>query len=156
MAELTIAVDDLSGARIAEFLRGHTEEMRSITPPGSKHALDLDGLREPEVTFWTVLDGDGLVGCGALKELDAGHGEIKSMRVAGERMGQGVGSTLLRHIIGVAVERGYSRLSLETGSFGFFAPARGLYAKHGFEVCGPFAGYREDPNSVFMTKVLGT
>lgn len=156
MADLKIVVDDLSGSRIAEFLNDHIEEMKAVTPPGSKHALDLDGLRKPEVTFWTVLDGPVLAGCGALKEIDPGHGEIKSMRTAPEYKQRGVASLLLRHIIAVAAERGYSRLSLETGSFEFFVPARALYAKHGFVPCGPFDRYEEDPNSVFMTKVVGT
>lgn len=154
MTDLKIVVDDLSGPRIAQFLNGHIEEMRAVTPPGSKHALDLDGLRKAEVTFWTVMDGPVLAGCGALKELDPSHGEIKSMRTAPELKNRGVASLLVRHIIAVATSRGYTRLSLETGSSEFFAPARALYAKHGFVECGPFAQYVLDPNSVFMTKVL--
>lgn len=151
---MEIVVDDLSGPRIAEFLQEHVDEMKSISPPESKHALDLDGLRKPEITFWSMMDGDTVVGCGALKELDPGHGEIKSMRTARSNKKSGVASRILRHMIEEARRRGYSRLSLETGSDDFFAPARGLYLKHGFEVCEPFAGYREDPHSVFMTKVL--
>ena len=154
MTDLRIVIDDLSGPRIAAFLQAHIDEMRSVTPPESKHALDLEGLRKPEVTFWTVLDGDVLAGCGALKELDPSHGEIKSMRTAPEYKRRGVASLLLRHIIDTATERGYSRLSLETGAFEFFAPARGLYAKHGFEQCGPFGDYALDPNSHYMTKVM--
>jgi putative acetyltransferase len=154
MGPVRIVVDDLSGPQIAVFLAAHVEEMRSVTPPESKHALDLDGLRAPEITFWSVLDGDTLVGCGALKALDAGHAEVKSMRSAPDARRSGVASMLLEHIIAEATRRGYSRLSLETGSFDFFAPARALYAKHGFVYCGPFAGYEEDPNSVFMTKQL--
>src|SRR3954452_3126985 len=123
--------------------------MKSITPPESKHALDLDGLRVPEITFWTVLDDGSVVGCGALKLLGDGHGEIKSMRVAASHRGRGIASTLLAHIVEQARRLGLTRLSLETGSFEFFDPARRLYAKHGFEVTGPFADYREDPNSVF-------
>ena len=152
---MRIVVDDLSGNKIADFLAEHIEEMKSVTPPESKHALDLMALRQPEVTFWTVLDDDGTIaGCGALKSLGDGHAEIKSMRTAPSHQRRGVASLLLRHVIAEARRRGYSRLSLETGSFGFFAPARELYAKHGFECCGPFADYKEDPNSVFMTKVL--
>lgn len=154
MTELTIALDDLRGPRIAEFIDGHLEEMKATSPPESTHALDLDGLRKPDVTFWTVLDGEVLAGCGALKELDPGHGEIKSMRTGPEYTRRGVASLLVRHIIAIATERGYTRLSLETGSFEFFAPARALYAKHGFRPCGPFAAYTEDPNSVFMTREL--
>lgn len=151
---LRVAVDDLSGPEIAEFLAGHLREMRAVSPPESTHALDLAGLRRPEVTVWTVRDGPALVGCGALKELDARHGEIKSMRTAGSHRGRGVASTLLSHLLAVARARNYARLSLETGSFEFFAPARALYGKFGFTYCPPFADYREDPNSVFMTKPL--
>jgi putative acetyltransferase len=128
--------------------------MRSVSPPESTHALDLAGLRSPGVTFWSVVDGETVVACGALKELDAGHAEIKSMRTAPSHKKCGVASWLLEHMIVEARKMGYSRLSLETGSSDFFAPARGLYAKHGFRYCAPFADYKADPNSVFMTKVL--
>jgi putative acetyltransferase len=151
---MKIIVDDLTGPDIAGFLAEHVEEMRSVTPLESKHALDLDGLRRPEVTFWSVIDGETLVGCGAIKELDADHAEVKSMRTAPSHKRRGVASLLLEYMFGEAKRMGYSRLSLETGAFDFFAPARLLYAKHGFEICGPFADYKEDPNSVFMTKVL--
>lgn len=152
---MQIAVDDLSGPEIAAFLDAHVQEMRSITPLESKHALDLDGLRRPEVTFWTVRDDDGaLVGCGAIKRLDPGHAEIKSMRTASARKRAGVASALLAHIVAEAAAAGYTRLSLETGSADFFAPARALYAKFGFEYCEPFADYREDPHSAFMTRSL--
>ncbi len=151
---MKIIVDDLHGPEIAAFLDEHVQEMRAVTPLESKHALDLDGLRQPEVTFWSVVDGDTLVGCGAIKKLDASHAEIKSMRTAPARKRTGVASMLLEHIIGEARMMGYSRLSLETGSFAFFAAARGLYEKFGFHYCGPFADYKEDPNSVFMTKTL--
>jgi len=149
-----IVIDDLSGPEIAELLQAHLDEMRLVSPPESVHALDLDRLRAPGVTFWSVRDGETLAGCGAMKALDAGHAEIKSMRTAAGYQQRGVASTLLRHIIAEAVSHGYSRLSLETGSQDFFAPARGLYAKFGFEYCGPFADYCEDPHSVFMTKQL--
>jgi putative acetyltransferase len=149
-----IVVDDLSGARIAAFLAAHVAEMRAVSPPGSSHALDLAALRAPGVTFWSALEGDALVGCGALKALDAGHAEIKSMRTAPTHQNRGVASAVLRHIIAEAARAGYARLSLETGSFAFFAPARGLYTKYGFEYCGPFADYREDPHSVFMTRAV--
>lgn len=151
---MRIVVDDLSGPEIAGFLREHVEEMRAVTPPGSKHALDLEGLRKPEVTFWSVLDGDTVVGCGAIKELDPGHAEIKSMRTAPSHKRRSIASMMLEHIMTHARARGYTRLSLETGSFEFFTPARGLYAKYGFEYCGPFGDYLEDPNSVFMTREL--
>lgn len=149
-----IRVDDLRGLEIARFLEDHIRDMRSVTPPESKHALDLDGLRRPEITFWTVWDGPQLAGCGALKELDGRHGEIKSMRTAPAVTRRGVASMLLQHIIATARERGYERLSLETGAMPFFEPARRLYRKAGFVPCPPFEGYRDDPNSVFLTLPL--
>jgi putative acetyltransferase len=151
---MKIVVDDLSGPEIARFLDEHVQEMRSITPPESKHALDLDGLRKPEVTFWSVFDGDTLVGCGAIKRLDAGHAEVKSMRTAPARKRSGIASLLLEHIITEARRMGFTRLSLETGAAGFFLPARGLYEKFGFGYCQPFADYQPDPYSVFMTRAL--
>lgn len=151
---MKIVVDDLAGPEVAALLAEHTAEMRRISPPESKHALDLDGLRRPAITFWTVRDGDALLGCGALQELDARHGEIKSMRTSRAYARRGVASALLRHIIDVARRRGYRRLSLETGAMPFFEPAHRLYEKHGFVDCGPFAGYRDDPNSRFMTLPL--
>ena len=154
MAGVEIVVDDLAGPEIAAFLTEHIEEMRSITPLESKHALDLDGLRQPDVTFWSVLDGDAVVGCGALKRLDDDHAELKSMRTARSRKRSGVASLLLLHIIAEASRMGFSRLSLETGSAEFFQPARGLYQKFGFDYCDPFADYRLDPHSVFMTRAL--
>jgi putative acetyltransferase len=151
---LRIAVDDLSGPQIRGFLEEHVRQMRSITPLESKHALDLDALRQPGITFWSVMDGATLVGCGAIKRLDASHAEVKSMRSAPARQRSGIASLLLGHIIAEATRMGFTRLSLETGSTGFFRPARKLYAKFGFEYCGPFADYRPDPNSVFMTRTL--
>lgn len=151
---MRITIDDLNGPEIARFLEEHITEMRSVSPPESKHALDLAGLRRPEITFWSVWDEGALVGCGALKELDITHGEIKSMRVAAAHRGRGVASLVLRHIVNVAQERGYQRLSLETGSMPFFEPARKLYARFGFADCPPFASYADDPNSVFMTLEL--
>ncbi|MFG1826292.1 GNAT family N-acetyltransferase [Microbispora bryophytorum] len=151
---MRIVVDDLSGPLIAEFLREHVREMRSITPLESKHALDLDGLRTPEVTFWSVMDGDSVVGCGALKRLDPAHAELKSMRTAVARKRSGIASLLLNHILAEAGRMGFTRLSLETGSADFFLPARRLYEKFGFGYCEPFADYRPDPHSVFMTRLL--
>jgi putative acetyltransferase len=152
---MEILVDDLSGPEIVKFLDEHIQEMKAVTPPESKHALDLDGLRVPDVTFWTVMEDGAVVGCGAVKVLDASsHGEIKSMRVAPSHRRSGVASMLLQHIISEARQMGLSRLFLETGSFEFFEPARRLYIKHGFEYCGPFANYKENPNNVFMTKPL--
>jgi putative acetyltransferase len=151
---LRIVIDDLTGPEIAELLEAHTTELRGISPPESKHALDLDGLRKPGTTMWSVWEDETLVGCGALKDLGGGHAELKSMRVSSSYTRRGIASMLLRHIIGEARERRYRRLSLETGSMPFFEPARALYRKHGFEACGPFGSYVDDPNSVFMTMAL--
>ena len=151
---MQIQVDDLRGPEIQELLREHLRNMREVSPPESVHALDLDALRRPEVTFWTVWEEGELLGCGALKELDAGHAEIKSMRTAARHRRKGVAKLLLAWIVEEAVRRGYSRLSLETGSMEFFEPARRLYASFGFHDCAPFADYLEDPNSVFMTRAL--
>lgn len=152
---MRIQLDDLRGADIAALLQAHLDEMFLHSPPESVHALDLEALRHPEITFWAVRDDDGrLMGCGALKQLDAAHGEIKSMRTAAVHLRKGVAATLLRHILGTARERGYRRLSLETGAPEAFAPARELYARFGFVECGPFADYAEDPYSVFMTLAL--
>jgi putative acetyltransferase len=149
-----IVVDDLSGPEIAAFLEAHVQQMREITPLESKHALDLDGLRIPEITFWSVWDGNDLVGCGAIKRLDAEHAEVKSMRTAPARKRTGIASALLAHLIDEARRMGFSRLSLETGSAEFFQPARSLYQKFGFTYCEPFADYRLDPHSVYMTRTL--
>ncbi|MBS1786541.1 MAG: GNAT family N-acetyltransferase [Acidobacteria bacterium] len=151
---MEIRIDDLRGMEIALLLEQHLQDMRTVTPPESVHALDLEGLRVPEITFWTVWKGTALAGCGALKELDSNHGEIKSMRTAPAFRNQGVASLMLRHLIEQARNRCYTRLSLETGSMAFFEPARRLYRKFGFETSGPFSDYIDDPNSVFMTKQL--
>jgi putative acetyltransferase len=151
---MKIKVDDLTGTEIAELLEQHIRDMKAISPPESKHALDLEGLRKPEITFWTVWDETSLAGCGAIKELDSSHAEVKSMRTAPEHRNKGVAALLLQHIINEAKRRNYRRLSLETGSMPFFEPARRLYQKFGFVYCEPFADYKEDPNSVFMTKEL--
>lgn len=149
-----IRIDDLRGPEIQALLEEHLQDMRRISPPESVHALDLDGLRRPEITFWTAWAGTELVGCGALKMLDAAHGEIKSMRVSGTRRRSGAGRAMLHHIVNEARHRGLKRLSLETGSQPEFAPARRLYASAGFAECGPFATYALDPHSVFMTRTL--
>ncbi|MFF3544792.1 GNAT family N-acetyltransferase [Streptomyces platensis] len=151
---MKIEVDDLSSPEIASFLDEHVQQMRSLTPLESKHALDLDSLRKPEITFWSASDGDSLVGCGAIKRLDAGHAELKSMRTRPTRQRSGVASQLLEHIIAEAQGMGFTRLSLETGAAAFFLPARRLYEKFGFQYCGPFADYRPDRNSTFMTRAL--
>ncbi|MFI6079458.1 GNAT family N-acetyltransferase [Streptomyces sp. NPDC051217] len=151
---MEIVVDDLSGPQIARFLDEHVQQMRSITPLESKHAMDLDALREPGITFWSVMDGNAVVGCGAIKRLEAGHAELKSMRTTTTRKRSGIASLLLEHIVTEATRMGFTRLSLETGADEFFLPARRLYEKFGFGPCEPFANYRPDPKSVFMTRTL--
>ena len=149
---MEIKIDDLVGDDVASLLQQHIDDMKRISPPESKHALDLNDLRKPEITFWAVWDEKTLAGCGAIKELDEGHGEIKSMRTSSLYQKQGIASLLLKHLLEEAKNRGYHRLSLETGSMPFFEPARSLYAKYGFKYCEPFADYKEDPNSFFMSK----
>lgn len=152
---MLIRVDDLSGPEIRALLEEHLRSMHELSPPESVHALDLAALRRPEITFWTAWSEEALVGCGALKELDAAHGEVKSMRTPAAHRRSGVGRAMLEHIIAVARSRAYARLSLETGSMDAFLPARRLYESFGFSYCAPFADYAEDPNSVFMTRAVG-
>jgi putative acetyltransferase len=147
-------LDDLQGPEIIALLHEHLHCMAQVSPPESRHALNLDGLRQPEITFWTIWQDTDLAGCGALKELAPHHGEIKSMRTATAFLRQGIASRMLTHITTEAKRRGYRRLSLETGSMPYFEPARQLYTRFGFTRCAPFANYVEDPNSVFMTKEL--
>ena len=151
---MDIKVDDLTGPEVAELLREHLQTMALHSPPESIHALDLEGLRKPEITFWSVWEGAELIGCGALKELDAQHAELKSMRTASLHLRKGVATRLLQYILDEAKRRCYRRISLETGSAAAFEPARKLYANFGFTYCAPFADYVEDPYSVFMTKGL--
>ena len=145
---------DLADERVIRLLTDHLTDMFATSPAESVHALDVSGLSVPEVAFWTIADGDELVGCVALKELDAEHGELKSMRTDAAARGRGLGARLLEHVLAESERRGYRRVSLETGSHEFFRPARTLYAKYGFRECGPFGDYRLDPNSVFMTLEL--
>ncbi|MCD9025248.1 GNAT family N-acetyltransferase [Cohnella silvisoli] len=151
---MDIKIDDLTGSVVAELLGEHLRSMALHSPPESIHALNLEGLKKPEITFWSVWERDELVGCGALKELDGQHGEIKSMRTSSSYLRKGVAKRLLEHIIEEAKRRGYRRLSLETGSMDAFEPAKRLYASMGFQFCRPFSDYIEDPHSVFMTKEL--
>lgn len=151
---MKIKIDDLKGPEIYELLQEHLRSMSLLSPPESVHALDIEELRQPDITFWTVWENGELLGCGALKELDARHAEIKSMRTSSLHLRKGVARNLLEHILEEAKRRGYSRLSLETGSMEAFEPARKLYANFGFTYCGPFADYVEDPYSVFMTREL--
>jgi len=151
---MIIKIDDLRGPEIAALLEDHLHSMTLHSPPESIHALDLEGLRKPEITFWSAWENDELLGCGALKELDKNHAEVKSVKTASAHLRKGVAQKIMLHILEVAKTRGYTRLSLETGSMEAFLPARKLYEALGFTYCSPFAGYIEDDNSMFMTKSL--
>lgn len=151
---MKIRVDDLRGPEVKALLEAHLDLMRVTTPPESVHALDLDELRAPEITFWTLWDDDELLCCGALKEIDPTHGEIKSMHTAAKARGRGLARKMVEHILSQARARGYRRLSLETGSFDAFLPARSLYADFGFQPTEPFGDYELDPNSAYMTLEL--
>ncbi|HGY9593887.1 TPA: GNAT family N-acetyltransferase [Vibrio campbellii] len=151
---MKIEVDNLERAEVIALLEEHLQDMYATSPPESVHALDLDKLKAPEVTFWTGWREKQLLGCAAIKELDEQHAELKSMRTTPSARGQGVASQLLIHVIEQAKQKGLRRLSLETGSMGFFEPARLLYEKHGFVYCEPFGDYELDPNSQFMTLEL--
>jgi putative acetyltransferase len=155
VSAMKIEIDDLSRPEIHALLNEHLRNMYELSPPESVHALDLDKLRKPGITFWSAWEGPLLLGCGALKELDGKHGEVKSMRTPASLRRKGAGRAILAHIIEVAKSRSYERLSLETGSADAFKPAQSLYRSFGFDYCGRFGDYPEDPNSVFMTKRLG-
>ena len=148
---MQIVEGDLSDRRIIDLLQVHLSSARAATAPGSAHALDIEGLKSPDISFWTIWDDDALVGIGALKRLSADHGEIKSMHTAAAMRRRGAGRAMLRHIIAVARASGMSRLSLETGSWDYFRPAHALYRNHGFQECPPFADYVPDPNSIFLS-----
>lgn len=151
-----IELDDLSRPQVHTLLEEHLSNMYELSPPETVFALDLQKLRASDITFWSAWDGETLMGCGALKELTPKHGEIKSMRTPAAIRGRGAGRLILEHIISVAQSRGYSRLSLETGTHPAFEPAHNLYRSKGFEVSGPFGSYRADPHSVFMELRLGS
>jgi putative acetyltransferase len=151
---MNITEGGLSDPDVIALLGEHLQGMWDHSPPESIHALDVEGLKAPDITFWTMRDGNEVLGCIALKQLDARHGEIKSMRTASAHLRKGVAAALLEHLIAEARRRSYERLSLETGSGPAFEAAHTLYRKYGFIECGPFADYREDPFSRFMTAVL--
>ncbi len=151
---MEIRVDPIRDPQVLALLNQHLQDMHANSPQESVHALDVSGLQQPSVTFWTVWQDEQLLGCGALKQLDGQLGEVKSMRTTRSARKQGVASALLEHIIADAKQRGLERLSLETGSMAFFSPAHHLYRRFGFIECGPFADYQLDPNSIFMTLAL--
>ncbi len=148
---IQIIEDDLRGPEIAELLKAHLDAMHDHSPPESVHALDLDALRAPDISFWTAWVHNELAGCGAMKELDPGHGEVKSMRTAVEHLRKGVAASILEHMINVARERGYQRLSLETGSSAPFIAAHRLYERFGFTPCGPYGEYTDVTFSRYFT-----
>jgi putative acetyltransferase len=151
---MEIREDDVTGSAIVRLLESHLENMKEITPPESVHALGVDRLRSPEITVWSAWESGELLGCGALKVLDATSGEIKAMRTADAHRRKGVGARILDHIIAEGRRRGYRRLFLETGASADFAAAQALYRRYGFQYRGPFSGYVEDPNSVFMSRAI--
>ncbi len=152
--QLLIRLDDLNGKPTRELIARHLRGMHESSPAESVHAFDIDKLKDPGVTFWSVWIGNDIAGCGALKDLGGNRGEIKSMRVADAYLGKGVGRAILHHIIAEAQSRGMKALSLETGSSPAFKPALSLYASNGFKRCGPFEGYTDDPFSIFMTRTI--
>jgi putative acetyltransferase len=151
-----IAIDDPRAGDVRALLAVHLTFARGQTPPEDAHAIDVDGLLDPAVTFFSYRAGGALLAIGALKELDPRQAEIKSMHTAQAARGRGIGGKMLEHLIAVARERGYLRVSLETGSMASFAPARSLYARAGFELCAPFGDYPDSPNSTYMTLGLGS
>ena len=148
---MTITEGGLDEPDVISLLGEHLQGMADHSPPESIHALDVDGLKAPDITFWTMRDSDELLGCIALKQLDEKHGEIKSMRTVNAHLRKGIAAALLEHLVVEARQRSYDRLSLETGSGPGFEAAHALYRKFGFEYCGPFASYRDDPFSRFLT-----
>ncbi len=151
---MKIDFDDLTRPEIHALLNEHLQNMYELSPPESVHALDLNELCQPSITFWSAWEDNLLLGCGALKELDPKHGEIKSMRTPTALRRKGAGRAILAHIISVAQSRSYLRLSLETGTSDAFKPAHDLYRSVGFTLCGPFGDYQNDPHSIFMTKLI--
>ena len=152
--EFQIICDDLAGQEIQDLLRLHAEGMLGNSPKDACHFLDLYGLKQPSITFWSIWDGASLAGCGALREMDTAHGEVKSMRTAPEHLGRGVGRRMLDHIIATARARSYERLSLETGRGESFAAAVRLYETSGFVPCSAFGAYEDNDFSRFFTLEL--
>ncbi len=151
---LRIIPGDFDDARIVALLAGHFAAMRSTGPEESCHVMPLGAMREADLDFFAAWDGETLAGVGAVKRLDAAHGEIKSMHTAAAYRRRGVGQAILDHLVTHAAGLGLSRLSLETGAGDFFVPARAMYARNGFQTCEPFGSYKPDPNSAFMTRTL--
>ena len=151
---LTIRSDDLSGPEIAHLLATHRNAAIELSPEGAMHAFDLDALKQSDITLWSAWIGDEIAGCGALREISSTHGELKSMRTVGIHVRKGVAAALLGHMLDVARERGYERLSLETGKTDDFVAARAFYTRFGFQPCPPFGDYRDDGFSLCMTRLV--
>ena len=142
---------NFDNSEVNDLLKKHFIELRSVSPAGSTHVLDIDGLKDPSIKFWSLWEGKKLIGCGALKFLEKEHGEFKSIRVADEFRKKGIGERIINHLIEEAKKLKISKLSIETGAGEFFLPARNLFSKFGFKSCPPFAHYKEDPNSCYYT-----
>jgi putative acetyltransferase len=153
---MDIRVDDLTSNEITHLLQVHQDDMLTHSPPKSVHTLDLIALKSPSITFWSAWSEGKLAGCGALKEIDDSHAELKSVRTSNDHLRKGVAAKLVDHILTTAKKRSYKKVSLETGNSTAFLPAKNLYKKLGFKDCQPFADYNEDPFSSFMTKDLTT
>ena len=142
---------NFDNSEVNNLLKKHFIELRSVSPAGSTHVLDIDGLKDPSIKFWSLWENNNLVGCGALKFLEKNHGEFKSIRVADEFKKKGIGERIINHLIEEAKKLKISKLSIETGAGEFFLPARNLFSKFGFKSCSPFAHYKDDPNSCYYT-----
>ena len=142
---------NFDNSEVNNLLKKHFIELRSVSPAGSTHVLDIDGLKDPSIKFWSLWENNKLVGCGALKFLEKNHGEFKSIRVADEFKKKGIGERIINHLIEEAKKLKISKLSIETGAGDFFLPARNLFSKFGFKKCPPFAHYKDDPNSCYYT-----
>ena len=141
---------------VHELLTKHFIELRAVSPEGSAHVLDIPGLKDPSIKFWSLWQNEMLMGCGALKFLEIGHGEFKSIRIHDNFRKKGHGAIVINHLISEAKKLDIKRLSIETGAGDFFVPARKLFKSCGFEPCEPFAHYKEDVNSVYFTKLIAT
>ena len=142
---------NFNNSEVNDLLKKHFIELRSVSPAGSTHVLDIDGLKDPSIKFWSLWENNKLIGCGALKFLEKDHGEFKSIRVADEFKKKGIGERIINHLIEEAKKLKISKLSIETGAGDFFLPARNLFSKFGFKSCPPFAHYNDDPNSCYYT-----
>ena len=143
---------NFDNTKVNNLLKKHFIELRSVSPAGSTHVLDVEGLKDPSIKFWSLWENEKLIGCGALKFLDSQHGEFKSIRVADEFRKKGFGEKIIFHLIEEAKKLKIKKISIETGSGNFFKSARELFKKFGFEPCEPFAHYTDDPNSCYYTK----